>query len=809
MGKRTFVFFIILGLPVGASFLFAAPAEISIVPNRISLGPDLYLLNKSDSEKGPREVFSLSEERWTRSGVDVPALGYGRSPQWSRLALRNPGPAPLVRWLEIGVPWMDRAELYRAENLERPLAVSGDLLPFSTRSLDYRNVAFRLELAAGESVTYYLRTYNQGTMILPLTLWENERFERARTIEHTLLGVFYGAGLIMVLFNLFIFFAARDRTYLYYVFFLVALLAWAFHFNGFLLQFVLPDAPEFLNRTSLPLAFLMVIAGLGFSRSFLGTPRSMPLGDRFIFAFQLLLLPGIPIGFWNYRVGSILVSLTGILMPAVLLSVSFVLLRRGNRTARFFLVAWFSVILSAFGAPLRNLALLPSALVDHALQIGFFFQMFLFSLALADRINVMRRSATVAESELSEYHEASSRFVPEFVRYLHRDLREISLGQSVDLTLTVMFSDIRAFTRLSATMNSVELLKFLNAYYARLNPAVENFGGFIDKHIGDSVLAVFPENPDSALIAAVNAIYELNGYNEQRISSGYVPIKTCFGIHTGPVTIGTVGSVHRMETTVIGDTVNIASRVEQLNKDFFSSILLTQASYDLLHKPGAFDIRKVAVVRLRGKQSPLTLFECFENDPLKLKDEKHASGEPLLRGLDLFQAGDTRGALDLFERASRLCPADPVALYHIQRCRAVLEGSEANPTAGAAGILIVDDNPAILDLLNLRLRTRKLKADLCTGPADALAAIDRNEYHLVVVDVHLGDESGFDLIEKIRQKDNTRYARVLILSADDTPETATHAAQAGVEYFLKPQDFERLLTRMEALESQRAGQFTA
>jgi len=202
---------------------------------------------------------------------------------------------------------------------------------------------------------------------------------------------------------------------------------------------------------------------------------------------------------------------------------------------------------------------------------------------------------------------------------------ELTLGGETR-NATIFFSDIRSFTAMSETMRPEEVVEFLNAYMTRMVDCVNKTGGVVDKYIGDAIMAVWgaPESNGSAAEDAMNAVMaalmmrvSLYKFNKERAEKNLPPVRIGCGINSGPVVAGQIGSNERMEYTVIGDAVNLASRTEALNKPFATDILITENTYNLIkdrilveempgvHVKGKTDaIKMYAVINLAGKGRP-------------------------------------------------------------------------------------------------------------------------------------------------------------------------------------------------------------
>ncbi|MEE3411976.1 MAG: adenylate/guanylate cyclase domain-containing protein [Treponema sp.] len=207
---------------------------------------------------------------------------------------------------------------------------------------------------------------------------------------------------------------------------------------------------------------------------------------------------------------------------------------------------------------------------------------------------------------------------------------ELALGGE-NRNATIFFSDIRSFTAMSETMQPKEVVEFLNAYMTRMVECVNKTNGVVDKYIGDAIMAVWgaPESTGSPALDALNAVtaalmmrVSLFHFNQSRKERGLAPVRIGCGINSGPVVAGQIGSNERMEYTVIGDAVNLASRTEALNKPFATDILITENTYNLIkgkviveempgvHVKGKTDaIKMFAVINLAGKERPSAIEE--------------------------------------------------------------------------------------------------------------------------------------------------------------------------------------------------------
>jgi adenylate cyclase len=275
------------------------------------------------------------------------------------------------------------------------------------------------------------------------------------------------------------------------------------------------------------------------------------------------------------------------------------------------------------------------------------------------------QKALAAEEKLTD---AYGRFVPhEFLHFLgYESILEVKLGDQVQKEMSVLFSDIRDFTSLSETMTPAENFQFINAYLSRMEPAITQNFGFIDKYIGDAIMALFDGSADDAVKAGIAMLEELNEYNISRNRPDCPPLQIGIGINTGSLMLGTVGGQSRMDSTVISDAVNLASRVENLTKEYGVSMLITQHTFIELND--LYDLRLIDQVTVKGKSRMVTVYEVFAADPPELRQKKLETKTLFEQALVLYNSDRCVEATRLFSGCLQINPRDNVAQIYMQRC---------------------------------------------------------------------------------------------------------------------------------------------
>jgi class 3 adenylate cyclase len=288
---------------------------------------------------------------------------------------------------------------------------------------------------------------------------------------------------------------------------------------------------------------------------------------------------------------------------------------------------------------------------------------------LAKSFAAMRDAVRGTITDLRRTNLSIERFVPQaFLSIVGKpSIVDVELGDNKLRNMTILFSDIRNFTTLSEGMTPDENFDFINAYLARMGPVIRDHNGFIDKYIGDAIMALF-ESADDALRAGLGMLAELDAFNAERHAAGRPPIAIGIGINSGSLMMGTIGERHRMDGTVISDAVNLASRVEDLTKTYHVNLLISQHTWDQLADPAAYDIRPVDVVVVKGKSRAVTVYEVFERDPGEQRIAKAGTRALLQSGIEALSRHDRAEARRFFERCLQATPGDMAARNLLKQC---------------------------------------------------------------------------------------------------------------------------------------------
>tara|TARA_B100001939_G_scaffold348158_1_gene373283 strand:- start:16100 stop:18166 length:2067 start_codon:yes stop_codon:yes gene_type:complete len=581
-----------------------------------------------------RDALSHKDYRPIRSAY--PNFGLQRDALWLVTEVHADTEIPFI--LEVASPQLRKIEFYQLQNGE--IIARGEGSAGSSRDHPY----FRFPLVQNGSPSKILiRMVSADALTIPIYLWNEVTLRKTDLLRHLGFGAFFGLMLSLSIYNFFIFVSTRDRAYLYYVTYILGFGIFLSVVYGYQAYFI-PLQPYHFQVVMAPLfSIITSMFALLFSHGFLLIRDYSRMLSRVCIAvisvggLLLLIVP-----FLETRM-AILVANVYPMVTVFLVTANIVLAwKSGFKPARYFALAWSFLLLSVVYFVAGNLGVVTGSFLSHYGSIfGASLEATLLSLALGYRINDLREKQEEAQKQIVEeqkkalelqekYTESFRRFVPDqFLHYLKKEsILEVNRGDSIQSEMTVLFSDLRDFTEFSENAGEELVFHFLNLYLEQMQPIIQKYGGFIDKFIGDAIMALFPD-PEKAVLASADMILELRSMqNQSNIpeseDKALQLMESGCGLHHGSLMLGTVGSSDRLETTVIGDTVNMASRLESLNKTLGTRILISRSVQQRISSDSQLQdwIRQIGTWHIRGKSEPQAIFEVFAADPPALRSYK-------------------------------------------------------------------------------------------------------------------------------------------------------------------------------------------
>ncbi len=275
----------------------------------------------------------------------------------------------------------------------------------------------------------------------------------------------------------------------------------------------------------------------------------------------------------------------------------------------------------------------------------------------------------IEEQEKRKVRGAFQQYVsPEVIR---RVLSDPGLVTPRKTEITVLFSDVRGFTTISESLDAQDLARLLNGYLTEMTRIIFRHQGTLDKYIGDAVMAIWgapftePKHGERCCRAALSMVARLSELQKKWVAEGLPAMEIGIGINTGIASVGNMGSALRYGYTAMGDSVNLASRLEGLNREYGTTILITESTREDITDQRMI-IREIDFIRVKGKNQPVTIYEIL-SEQVASNDGKSLV-ELFGRGRQAYKARDWRAAKATFEEVLQRWPGDGPARIFLDRC---------------------------------------------------------------------------------------------------------------------------------------------
>jgi class 3 adenylate cyclase len=363
-------------------------------------------------------------------------------------------------------------------------------------------------------------------------------------------------------------------------------------------------------------------------------------------------------------------------LPWIVMTIAIVVVeaRRKHPEARTMLGGLGVFVLSMVYLLLQNLGVIDVVGIGNGMAVFMFgATAFLLSmvLSLSNRFVRVYNSLDELNRDLEQTYRAAARFVPvDFMRLIGRQsVREVAIGDQVSMSMSILFCDVRGFTRLAEALGPERSFALINSYLRAMEPAIHGHHGFIRQYLGDGIMALFPGSADDAVAAAVDMVRALARFNVGRDQ----PLHIGVGINTGPIMLGTIGGQDRLDSGVVGDAVNLASRIEGMTKTYGSTILLGEATVAGLKDPGRFGLRMVDRVIAKGRAAALTITEVLDVLPAASQETRRHTAPLWAAAHEALVAGDFARAASGFQQVIDADATDEAARVLLARTTAFVE----------------------------------------------------------------------------------------------------------------------------------------
>ncbi len=293
------------------------------------------------------------------------------------------------------------------------------------------------------------------------------------------------------------------------------------------------------------------------------------------------------------------------------------------------------------------------------------------------RVLIAQAAVSLENAELYDAQRrvtrAQSRFVPyQFLESLERpDIGRVEPGDYVAKDMSVLFSDLLGFAPMSESLGARAVIALLNTHFSLMEPRIVESGGFIDSFNGDEIMALFAGPADDAVSAGIGMHEALARYNAEarELRDPERPVlRIGVGVNTGPLLLGAVGGRDRLKCGVVGDPVNLASRIESLTRHYGAAMLIGERTHDRLVDPTRYALREVDRVAVKGRHGVTVLYEVLDAEAPERRSAKLATREDLARALSLYRARAFSSARRILETLIERDPVDRVLPLYLARC---------------------------------------------------------------------------------------------------------------------------------------------
>lgn len=406
---------VVFCLNLFAGQVFGDVVSLDSQTDYIHLVPHLSYIEDKENRLNFEDVSGvLSQGAWVKAGSNALNFGYTDSVFWLKSDFQNSEAVPLHFLIEIAYPVLDDIQVFIQRGSQVKTLLMGDKRPFYDRPYDHRNFIFPLRLSPHEALQVYFRFKSTSSMQIPVSLYDEGTLLEKTQTEMVFLGLYYGSMMIMILYNLFVFFSVREVKYLFYVLYVTCMACFLMSLNGISYQFLWPESLWWNDQVIVVSLSGVVFFAILFTADFLNIKSSWPKCYRVFMSFGVLALslilfsPVIP-----YKTG--IISTIILAMISIHFGILLTLLRwwEGYKSARFYALAWFVMFLGGVILALSKFNLLPrNPFTEYATQYGSILEVMLLSYALADRLNIVKRERIRAQ-KIAHEQERNARIANE------------------------------------------------------------------------------------------------------------------------------------------------------------------------------------------------------------------------------------------------------------------------------------------------------------------------------------------------------------------------------------------------------------
>ena len=423
----------------------AAAADIVIKNNdtRKSIGKDIFVYVDKSRKLDIQDILKSTD--FIRSNKAVPNFGVEDYTIWIRFSVLNQSDEPDLT-LQIDHPVLDNIELYSEQDNKITVKKLGEAYPFNHRIYNDPSFIFQLNVPKAQEKVYYMRIESSDNIQLPIFIGKERNIIESTKSKYLISGLYLGIMLSMLLYNLFIYFTVRDKSYLYYVVYLIMVILTQASIQGFTFKYLWPGVSWLAIYSSFIFPPLVGITALQFERYFLKTKEWLPKTDRYASVFIVLYISSIVLSlFSQYALAFKLIEFTASTVSMYMFYMAIKISSKGYRPATFFLLSWSVFLVGIIIYTLKDFGILPyNDLTYYTMPFGSALEVTLLSFALADKINTYRKEKEYSQAEALRISQENERLIREQNIELEQKVNERTLAlQESNHTLEVTLNDLK------------------------------------------------------------------------------------------------------------------------------------------------------------------------------------------------------------------------------------------------------------------------------------------------------------------------------------------------------------------------------
>lgn len=753
----------------------------------------------------PGLAFTLNDilkdtnaEKFSYDTLDKDALGFGytHSAYWLRLVLRNTDNNPVERIIEINYARLSDVHFYRPDASGNYQSVqTGNDFPISTQPYKNRNLVFPVTLAANSAQVFYFRLHTATSMNVPVNIWTPEAFFHYERDDYFTQAAYYGMAAAMVIFNLLLFIALRDRMYLLYVFFVTLMSLSMASQNGLAHEYLWPESGAW-SRVSTSIAYsLAFIALLIFMQRMIHTRIIMPGLNKVIHLFvgiQILFILGYMVSLETFVAPSAFLFLVTALL---ILGTGLYGAYKRQRSAYFFLAAFAMLVIGIVTTVLTNYGVLPiNIFTQNALQLGSGFEMLLLALALADRFNEVRRDKERTQEKALRVQQRLVENLQESERELarSRDAAEAA-NRAKSAFLANMSHEIRTpmngIIGMAGIMQRGDVSTKQADQLNKINTAAEHLLGIINNILDISKIEagklVVEEVPVDINILMKNVSSILSS----RAKSKGIPLHVKQGIYQPNL----YGDPIRLQQALLNYATNAIKFTEK------GSITLT-----VINLAETVD---TVTVRFEVQDTGIgiapeilpQLFSAFEQADNSTTRRYGGTGLGLAITRRLAKLMGGEAGVESVAGVGSTFWFTAILKKNLESefVAKAEELSNAESTIRqryhGARVLVVDDEPLNREVAQEQLQDAGLVVDTAEDGAQAITMAQNNTYVVILMDMQMPTVDGLDATRMIRTLPGYQKTPIIAITGNAFADDKSRCLNAGMNDFLTKPIYPKLL----------------